>query len=166
MKHRAQNQQYQPRIALVVDNPLRDLPGMVLTAWKLAQSGALVFLVPMNLQREMWALAPDFILLNYLRANNERPIRKFIAGGFRIGVLDTEGGVFNTLPETDASEMEGHQAGAYEEYALTMTSDVTLRRQVSCFCAWTEEFAEYAVKAGWYLPEQISVTGTPRSDFY
>jgi len=39
------------RIALIVDNPLRDLPGLVLVAAHLVNAGATVDLVPMNLQQ-------------------------------------------------------------------------------------------------------------------
>ena len=60
------------RVALLVDNPYRDLPGLVLVATRLCQEGVICYLVPFNLQgSEIWALAPDFVLLNYLRTVNE-----------------------------------------------------------------------------------------------
>ena len=63
-----------PRIALLVDNPYRDLPGLVLVAWRLCQNSATCYLVPMNLQRgELWPLVPDFVLLNHFRTIYEKP---------------------------------------------------------------------------------------------
>jgi hypothetical protein len=59
------------RIALVVDNPMRDLPGLVLVASELAKRNTIPVLVPFNLcPKELYFLAPDFVLLNYLRATN------------------------------------------------------------------------------------------------
>ena len=66
-----------PRIAIVVDHPERDLAGLVLTALDLTQRGIVCHLVPLNLQeREIWALAPDFVLFNYLRRSNEQFARR------------------------------------------------------------------------------------------
>ncbi|MGZ8378124.1 MAG: surface carbohydrate biosynthesis protein, partial [Gemmatirosa sp.] len=60
-----------PRIALVVDHPQRDLGGIVLTALALCARGATCHLVPANIApREIWALAPDLVVLNYFRRSN------------------------------------------------------------------------------------------------
>jgi hypothetical protein len=89
-----------PRIALTVDNPYRDLAGLVLVAWRLCQAGATCFLVPMNLQgAEIWPLMPDFVLLNYLRTNNEELARYMMEVGIQVGVLDTEGGIFSPIDQ-------------------------------------------------------------------
>ena len=84
-----------PRVALVVDHPQRDLAGLVLTAFELCRHGATCYLVPLNLQeREVWALAPDFVLLNYARLPNERFAHRLTEARIGFGVLDTEGGVW------------------------------------------------------------------------
>src|SRR5262245_61391564 len=89
-----------PHIALIVDHPQRDLAGLVLTAFDLCQRGAICHLVPLNLQRtEIWALAPDFVLLNYLRRSNEQFARQLVKSRIRFGLLDTEGGVWATADE-------------------------------------------------------------------
>lgn len=85
------------RVALIVDNPLRDLPGMVLVALWLCQRGITCYLVPSNLQNEIWSLVPDFVLLNYLRTVNEDFAHQLAEAGIHFGVLDTEGGVFTNL---------------------------------------------------------------------
>ena len=81
------------KVCLIVDNPLRDLDGIVLTARALADEGIEVYLVPYHLKFEVFLICPDYILVNYVR-NANRPFlencRKF---GMLIGVLDTEGGI-------------------------------------------------------------------------
>jgi len=75
------------KIALIVDNPKRDLSGMALLAYRLCQMGATCFLVPFNLRdTELWALAPDFVLLNYLRVNNQELAKRMIQAGIKVGV--------------------------------------------------------------------------------
>ena len=161
-----------PRVALLVDNPYRDLPGLTLVAWKLAQSDVEAFLVPFNLQvHEIAALAPDFVLSNYLRKNNEASMRSYLQDGIQIGVLPTEGGVFVELP-VEAYRASLHTASGMEisprwrSYAMMLADDAGVRDAVSAYCAWSEDFATYAEHAGWYRAEQLVVTGAPRMDFY
>jgi surface carbohydrate biosynthesis protein len=81
-----------PRICLVVDNPLRDLDGLVLVARQLALMGAETYLVPMYDQVfDVPLIAPDLVLLNYLRPNNYQVAAAHMRAGVRVGVLDTEG---------------------------------------------------------------------------
>ncbi len=142
------------RIALVVDNPLRDLPGLVLLAVRLCQQGATCFLVPMYYGswkgREYWALAPDFVLYNYLRTNNEGEVALLLDAGISIGVLDTEGGVLNNL----------------DDYAQFLAREPAVRHRIACFCSWGRKLAEHAKHQDWFGPARVEVTGTPRYDFY
>lgn len=161
------------RIALLVDNPYRDLPGLVIVAWRLCQEGTTCYLVPMNLRnKEIWPLAPDFVLLNHFRTIYEDLVKNIIGAGILVGVLDTEGGVFSPTPTTantnlvNSGENENEIMPTLQKYDLSMARDSKLRHNVACFCAWTPVFAEYAAQKGWYRAEQIVVTGTPRMDFY
>jgi len=139
------------RVALVVDNPLRDLPGIVLVALTLCDHGATCYLVPMNLaQRELCALAPDFVLLNYLRRANEALAQMLLDAGIGLGVLDTEGGVFPS----------------FDSYAATMAQGSKTRLGIACYCAWGHQLARHVVEQGWYRSDQVVVTGAPRFDFY
>lgn len=162
-----------PRIALTVDNPYRDLAGLVLVAWRLCQAGATCYLVPMNLQgAEIWPLMPNLVLLNYLRTNNEVLARHIMEAGIQVGILDTEGGIFNPVhtstltSHSGFAQSEGETPVPLEQYSLSMAGDSQVRHRVACYCAWSSPFAEYASKAGWYRAQQITVTGTPRFDFY
>jgi surface carbohydrate biosynthesis protein len=141
------------RIALIVDNPYRDLPGLALVALRLCERGAECCLVPMNLaQAELGALTPDFALLNYLRTNNEDMARQLVTeAGIPTGVLDTEGGVFVD----------------WDDYATgKMTANAEVRDLMACYCSWGKRIAAHAPAAGWYRTDQIAVTGAPRFDFY
>ncbi|MEO8097277.1 MAG: surface carbohydrate biosynthesis protein [Acidobacteriota bacterium] len=139
------------RIALVVDNPFRDLPGLVLTGMKLCQAGHTCYLVPLNLlEWETWSLAPDFILLNYLKKNNQSFARRAMDAGIRVGVLDTEGGVFANL----------------DVYGEEIAPDAAIRDAIHCFCSWGPKLAEWVVDNNLFSDKQISVTGCPRLDFY
>lgn len=140
-----------PRVAMVVDHPERDLPGLVLVALDLARRGVACHLVPLNLQeREIWALAPDFVLFNYLRPSNERFARDLRTAGIAFGVLDTEGAIW---PD-------------HEEYASLLWTDAGLRRAARCVCMWGAPLASYLVSHGLFAREQITVTGCPRFDLY
>lgn len=156
-------------MALVVDHPHRDLPGLVLVAWRLAQTEIDVFLVPLNLQDEIWHLAPDFVLLPYLRTNNESFVRFLLDAGIRAGVLDTEGIIFSPVPSTVRRGSSGGgevSASGLYEYELTMSRETPIRSRVACYCAWSAAFSDHAIKGGWFGEDQIVLTGPPRIDFY
>jgi surface carbohydrate biosynthesis protein len=139
------------RVALIVDNPLRDLPGMVLVGCHLAARGQTVLLVPHNGSlAELQALAPDFVLLNYLRVNNEKLARLLAEANIGFGVLDTEGGVLAGL----------------ESYDSTLSSDRELFKQVGCYCAWGPRTAEHLVARGLLTEKQATVTGSARCDYF
>jgi len=85
------------KICLIVDNPLRDLDGMVLLSMHLAERGADVYLVPMYTQGyEVPAICPDFVLMNYARTANAELIKAYSRAGIVVGVLDTEGGIWES----------------------------------------------------------------------
>jgi surface carbohydrate biosynthesis protein len=65
-----------------------------------------------------------------------------------------------------SKQSEKNVMPAMHEYAISMARDVNLRRNISCYCAWTHAFAKYASENDWYRSEQIKVTGTPRMDFF
>jgi surface carbohydrate biosynthesis protein len=138
------------KIALVVDNPYRDLPGLVLLAARLCRDGATCFLVPMNQSEEFWMLAPDAVVLNYLRVNNQATAQRLLELGIKVSVLDTEGGVLAST----------------QHYAKTLAPDRSVYRRLSSYFSWGPKLADYLEAEGIYTRDQIAVTGSPRSDFY
>ena len=156
------------RIALVVDNPFRDLPALLMVARRLCEMGATCYLVPMNLlSREIWPLVPDFVLLNYLRLSNEKTVRLMVEAGIPFGVLDTEGAVYSPAAAGNGGDDVSDETCAdLDEYALAMSQDEAVRSAVECCCVWNPRFARHAVRRGWYREEQLAVTGHPRVDLY
>jgi surface carbohydrate biosynthesis protein len=139
-----------PRVAMIVDHPLRDLPGLVLVARRLAAEGATVFLVPMYAQdREVFTLNPDFVLLNYIRKNNEHFVEKLVSAGIAYGILDTEGGFYG--------DMRGYTG------VLSYRHD--LYSQVRCNLVWGKKMMDFWGKE---FPHKhpLVLTGLPRFDFY
>lgn len=138
-----------PHICLIVDNPLRDLEGLVLLARQLAARGATVTLTPMYDQGfDVPALRPDFVLLNYIRANNLDLIKLYKRLGIKVGVLDTEG-------------IGGKNPDHFAEL-VSNTGDLDL---VDLYCVWGE--AQYeAFQRRQVVPQsRLHVTGCPRYDY-
>jgi surface carbohydrate biosynthesis protein len=105
----------------------------------------------MNLQQwELFALAPDYVLVNYCRKNNEDLIRRLQRTGIRVGVLDTEGGVLSS----------------FQSYEQTLATDPSVRKAITSFMTWGPRLGKHAVGSGWFSEDQVSVTGSPRFDFY
>lgn len=139
----------QPRVCLVVDNPLRDLDGMVLLGWTLAQKGVEVFLVPMYQQAfEVAALLPDLVLVNYLRPNNQRLVEAYSKSGILVGILDTEGGVFNSV-----------------EQGLTNLVAKSEPSNVDLYCLWGRRQYDSFIEHNILPKENLYITGCPRYDF-
>lgn len=138
-------------VALVLDNPLRDLIGLTLVASELARTGTTCHLVPMNLiDTELRALAPDAVLLNYLRPSNVRVVRQMIAAGIVLHVLDTEGGVLVSM----------------DAYDRTLADDPAVCDHVASFCTWGSVVADHLVATSRFTAAQVVVTGAPRFDVY
>ena len=137
------------RICIIVDNPLRDLDGLVLVAWHLAKMNFHVYLVPMYAQiSDVKAISPDFILANYVRANNVDTLKRFKALGIKIGVLDTEGVSGKNTDEFAKLVKKGMRDDIVDLYCLRGNNQY-------------QSFTKYNV-----LPKhKIKVTGCPRYDF-
>lgn len=137
------------RICLVVDNPLRDLDGLVLLAWHFAQHNFQVWLVPMYDQAyDIRAIRPDFVLLNYVRNNNLQHVYAYLQEGVKVGVLDTEGTGGKT-PE-EFARLVGSSGGA---------------KHLDLYCTWGSSQAQALETAGVVPANRISITGCPRYDF-
>lgn len=140
-----------PRIALLVDQPQRDLGGLVLVADALARAGAVPYLVPANLRhRELFALAPDFVLFYNLRRGYETLVAQLIDASIGFGLSDAEGGVWQDL----------------DAYTELLIEDRSLLHAAACVCMWGPRMTEHVVREGYFTQEQITVTGCPRFDFY
>jgi len=137
------------RVCLIVDNPLRDLDGLILVSWHLSQMDVDVYLVPMYVQAtDVIAIKPDLVLLNYLRPNNLNLARKYKSNGINIGVLDTEG-----------------TAGKDSDEFAQLTSSVGNLDLIDLYCFWGGDQYKSFVKLNKSIESALKVTGCPRYDF-
>ncbi len=144
-------------IGLIVDNPRRDLAGMVLLGAELARRGHRTTLIPMNLRdREISAVDPDLVLLNYLRTANQDMAQRLVAAGYQLGLLDTEGGV----------GIIGAWGELHDHYGHLMAKDRSLRDRLEFLCAWGPAVGDKVITEDWYRADQVTVTGPPRFDWY
>lgn len=145
--------QQMKKIALIVDNPKRDLRGLCIVAASLMQYGCEVYIVPMYQQGyELPLIAPDLVVVNYARPANDALLKTYKKLGYRVAVLDTEGGVFteNSLDSPIHGAKEFKAKGYHE--------------LVDDYCFWGHEIADaYQLYSG-LEQERICVTGCPRYD--
>lgn len=134
------------KVCLVVDNPLRDLDGLVLLGWHLAQKNVEVFLVSMSHIYESYFIKPDLVLLNYVRPANKRIIEIFQRLGVKVGILDTEGGILK-----DADFFFG---------SISRHAD-----RVNLYCLWGLKQHEALGKTNFLPEDSLKITGCPRYDF-
>ena len=138
-----------PHICLIVDNPLRDLEGLVLLGRQLAARGATVTLVPMYEQGfDVPALRPDLVLVNYTRPNNADLIKSYKRAGMLVGVLDTEG-------------IGGKNPDQFAE----MVKSVGCTDLIDLYCVWGQAQHAAFLKRGTVPAELLRATGCPRYDF-
>jgi len=144
---------HQKKVAIIVDNPRRDLRGLVLLAVKLRELGIKVFLVPMYLQGyEIPLLKPNLVIVNYARTANKEQLENYRKLGIHIAVLDTEGGIFS---ENSFDSPHNH-ANHYVSSGLNSVVDYYL--------FWGERFYEAFVKHKVLADEDMAITGCPRYD--
>lgn len=138
-----------PRAVLIVDNPLRDLDGLTLLGWSLAQQGVETYLTPMYEQMFVVdAVKPDVVVTNYIRSNNVDLIRQYRRAGSRIVVVDTEGAVGQTA--TGLVELMARSGGA---------------ELADRYCVWGNVQFQGFLESGLLEPTRLRATGSPRYDF-
>lgn len=141
------------KVAIVVDNPRRDLHGLVLLAYQFAKRGATVFLVPMYQQGyDLPLLAPDLVVLNYARESNRGLLESYRDMGVRVAVLDTEGGVLSE----SGFDSPNNWAASFRNTGLA--------NLVDDYCFWGQAvydaFRQYSGKD----EASLVITGCPRYD--
>jgi len=138
------------RIGLVVDNPKRDLDGLVLLGLELKKRGHHVFLIPMYDQGfEIPALGLDIVVLNYARKANTQYILSYVQAGIKVCILDTEGGVWEN-----------------DEQFVRSTNHQELAPIIDQYYFWGPRQAEAFKRLTKMNANKLKVTGCPRFDFY
>ncbi|HEX5485813.1 MAG TPA: surface carbohydrate biosynthesis protein [Limnobacter sp.] len=137
------------KVGLIVDNPLRDLEGLVLLAYQLAKKGHDCWLVPMYDQTfDVRAIGLDYLVLNYLRPNNVDHAKLYMLEGVKVAVLDTEG-------------MAGRSA---EEFA-GFVNKTGFASKLNAYFVWGESQFRAVLDEGAVPKETLFLTGCPRYDF-
>lgn len=141
------------KVGLVVDNPKRDLKGLLILAKVLAERGVHVYLVPMyNQVVDALCSEVDVLVVNYLRDNNRDFIAMCHGQGMSIVVMDTEGGILSEdgydSPDNWAKYI--HETGMYN--------------YVSGYLFWGSKIYDSFVKYSGIPKNKLYVTGCPRYD--
>lgn len=137
------------KVALIIDNPLRDLDGLILIAYFLSKYKIVSYIIPMHLQEyDVFGLNPDLILVNYVRNNNCALLQNYHEAGIKVSVLDTEGAGGSGWAET-ASLISSTQAKKYVDHYFT----------------WGESQKNLLIKYDAISSNRISAVGCPRYDF-
>ena len=140
-------------VGLILDNPKRDLRGIVLLAHELLKRDARVFIVPMYQQGyDLPLIAPDVVVTNYARPNNKALLETYRTLGMQICVIDTEGGV---LSESGIDSPD-HWSESLRDTGLAPLVD-------QYFC-WGSRVRDAFVRHGAFEPDRVVVTGCPRYD--
>lgn len=143
------------RVVLIVDNPLRDLDGMALLGCYLASKNLEVHLISWNMASRnsgyaIWKLNPNYVLVNYLRKNNQKLVEDLLDSGIRVGALDNESGV---LPDVST-------------ILQSFTTSSKVAQEVSTFFSWGRKIAQFLESEGKLRNDQLVVSGTPKLDWY
>lgn len=138
------------KVGLVVDNPHRDLEGLVLVAAHLTKKNFEVVLIPMYKQRFVAkSESIDVIVLNYLRPNNLETFLDFIRAGIKVAVLDTEG-------------IAGRD---FEEFA-DFVCKTKMTQLIDLYMFWGSGQMNAVRQRKNHLPKKTAITGCPRYDFF
>lgn len=141
------------KAALILDNPKRDLLGLVLTAYQMLKMGADVYIVPMyNQGYDIPLIAPDVIVVNYVRPTNQKLLEGYRALGAIVIVMDTEGGVLSEA-STDSPENWAKNFKAAD-----------LSRCVDYYFFWGPRLHDAFHRFSGLPAERLRVTGCPRYD--
>ena len=139
------------KVCLIVDHPDRDGLGILLTGMELAARGYEVYMVPFNIcTLELPRIGPDFVLLNYVRINNEKFAKFLLDSGVLVGVIDTEGGAIAN----------------FDIFINAHPKDQEMLKKIHLFCSWNENFKNFLIKHDLIPSNVIKVTGQPRLDYY
>jgi surface carbohydrate biosynthesis protein len=142
------------RIGLILDNPKRDLRGLLLLAYQLLKKKHTIYIIPFYDQGyDIPLLKLDLLVLNYARSNISDFLKTYKELKITLTVIDTEGGV---MPETgDGSP----------EFWAKLFKKIDAHKYIDQYFFWGSRLYD-AFKEHSGLPKnRLSITGCPRYDF-
>ena len=142
------------KIGIIIDNPIRDLPGILLLTRNLLKYNNEVYLIPMYFQGfDIEFLNIDILILNYVRSNNYNLIKKYKSFGIQIYVLDTEGGVISD-----------HGADSLENWPKLLIKDKA-NKLIDGYFFWGPLLSKSFTNTKCIDNSINYITGNPRFDF-
>jgi len=141
------------RIGFTIDNPKRDLKGLIITSKNLIQEGHEVVLFPMRYVSIDAILGQlDVMVFNYIRPNNLRLIKKLISNGIKIYILDTEGGILSE----DGLDSPDNWARSFKQ--------LRYHKYVDGYFFWGQRLYQAFKDHSGLKEDQLFLTGCPRYD--
>lgn len=142
------------RIGIIVDNPNRDLKGILLIANQLMNLNNIkIFLIPMYYQKlDVQILDLDILILNYARINNKSLIKEYVKNNIKLFVLDTEGGI---LSKNSLDSPENWAKLFFKEGFSSL---------ISGYFFWGEVTYNAFKKFSGLAENKLHLTGCPRYD--
>lgn len=140
------------KIGIILDNPKREIDGILLIAYHLVRQGHEAFIIPMYQQgHDVPLLDLDGLIVNYARLNNRSFLRAAKELGLTVFVLDNEGSVIaekDVRAPTNPSHMRELGVHTYIDHYLF----------------WGQRQRDAFAGAGILADEKLHVTGCPRYD--
>ena len=141
------------RIGFTVDNPKRDLKGLIITSKHLIENGHDVVLFPMKYVSIDSVLSQlEIMIFNYIRPNNINLIKKLSSLGVKIYILDTEGGVISE----SGLDSPNNWAKSFK--------NLEYYKYVDGYFFWGERLFNAFKKHSGLEEEKLYLTGCPRYD--
>jgi surface carbohydrate biosynthesis protein len=137
------------RVAIIVDNPKRDLAANTLLGVELVNRGYEVFLVPLYIQsRELLAIRPNITILNYHRKGSDWLVEFVLKLKSKVFILETEGAVFADFNKTK------------ELYS----TNEEVKSKIDGYFIWGNTIYENFINHKIYPEDKLFLTGSPRTD--
>lgn len=139
-------------IGIILDNPKREIDGVLLLVYQLARRGHDVYIIPMYQQgHDVPLLELDGIIVNYARLNNKSFLRACKDLGISVFVLDSEGGVIAEKEMPTPSNPSLMRNTGVQEY-------------IDHYLCWGKTQKDAFARAGMFPDDRLHVTGCPRYD--
>lgn len=139
-------------IGIILDNPKREIDGILLLTYQLARHGHDVYIIPMYQQgHDVPLLKLDGIIVNYARLNNKSHLRAYKELGITVFVLDSEGGVIAEKDMPTPSNPSLMRNTGVQEY-------------IDHYLFWGRAQKDAFARAGMLPDDRLHVTGCPRYD--
>lgn len=140
------------KIGIILDNPKREIDGILLIIYHLIRQGHEAYIIPMYQQgHDVPLLNLDGIVVNYARLSNRLFLRIAKELGLTVFVLDNEGSVIADMDvKTPTSP--------------SMMRDAGVHAHIDHYLFWGRNQRDAFARAGLLPEDRLHVTGCPRYD--